>query len=213
MKKYLFLIIVLVFAINLFSKVSPSQDEKNKKFLNILDDNLVQTIKMIGAFNKMANKVPSKVKGLGRYRRFLMDVTIETGKLRNDVKTALKKDPDLRQLMIRDMILSLSPQTDIKNKQVTPDDDNYNYHFLDDMQDVLKKRLKTIRKAMIKEETGIKEKGAFTKQYFDFHTKNYVYSLLLDFIKIHTYLDKQNRQVLVDVVKSVNEVALQNSKR
>ena len=203
MKKVIILFFLFVFAINLFSKVTSKQDYRNTKFLNLLDDNLVQTIKMISAFNKIANKIPSKVKGLGRYRRFLMDITIETGKLRNDIKAALKKDPDLKQLMIRDMILSISPDTNFKNQEITSNDDNYNYHFLDDMQVILKKKLKKIRKAMLKEEENIKEKGVFSQKYFELHTKNYIYSLILDFIKIHTYLDKRNRQILVDVTKSI----------
>ncbi len=206
-KKISLFILAIFVSISLFSKVSPSQDKKNIKFLKQLDKNLVNTIKMIGTFNKVANKIPSKVKGLGHYRRFLMDMTIETGKLRTNIKTALKKkDPQLREIIIRDMIISID--NNVKPAvSVSEEEDNYNYHFLKDIKNVYDKRLVKIRKNILAEEKNIKKNAAFTKVYFNLHTKNYIYSLLLNFISIHKYLTKKNRQNLVNVIKAIEDEA------
>jgi peptide subunit release factor RF-3 len=204
-KNIIFLFLILLISWNLFAKISYKQDKKNDKFLTQLDINLVQTLKIISAFNKMANNIPSRVEGLGKYRRFLMDITIETGKLRTDIKSALKSDSELKNLLIKEMILSIKPDAKLHNKNVTAEEDNYNYHFLDDRQKVYKKNLEQIRKTLMEEERKIIKNGKFTPIYYKLHTENYMLSLLLDFMKLHTYLTKENRQILVDVINSVEK--------
>lgn len=187
----------------LSAKITPKQDENNIKFLKNLDVNFIETIKLISAYNNMANKVSSKVERLGTYRRFLMDITIETGKLRETIKSTLKTNAYTKEILIRDMIISIKSDTKFYEKRISNKRDKKNKEYLGKAIIEYLKNVENIRKNMITEEKKIIEDGKFTKKYFALHSANYLYMLLIDFIKVNNYLTPKNREYLVDIVKTV----------
>lgn len=204
MKKIFILILVITSSL-LWAKITPKQDENNVKSLKRLDDNLVETIKLISAYNSMANKVSPEVKGLGIYRRFLMNTTIETGKLRDQIKAAQKADQSTREILIRNMIISIKSDVKFYEKHISGKRDRKNKKYLNKSMIAYLTKIKDIRRDMMVEEKKIINDGKFTKKYFALHSANYFYSLLIDFMKISGYLTPKNREYLTDIVKSINQ--------
>ena len=204
MKKILFIIITLIMATLVMAKITPRQDEQNDKFLKNLDANLVETIKLLAAYNSVANKISSEVKGLGTYRRFLMDTTLETGKLRDKIKNAQKTDEYTKEIVIRDMIISIKSDTKFYKKHISKKRDKENKKYLAKKITDYIKKVNNMRRIMIGEEKNIMTDKKFSKKYFALHSANYLYNLLLDFMKVNSYLTPQNREYLTNIVKSVD---------
>ena len=203
--KKIFIIILIAITTFPMAKITPQQDENNTKFLKNLDTNLVDTIKLLAAYNNVANKISSDVKGLGTYRRFLMDTTLETGKLRDKIKNAKKTDEYTKEIVIRDMVISIKSDTKFYEKHISKKRDKENKKYLAKAIGKYLKKINEIRQSMMIEEKKIMKDEKFTKKYFALHSANYLYTLLIDFMKVNNYLTPQNREYLTNIVRSVEK--------
>ena len=80
--------------------VSEQQDADNQAFLSAVDKNLINTIRMLSAFEAGADRMDA-LKGVPEYRQFLMNNTIECSQMRNIIQQAQKDTPVMRVSRVR----------------------------------------------------------------------------------------------------------------
>jgi len=204
MKKF---IIVFAILLALFQtaagKISFKQDKNNRLFLKKLDENILSTIEMLTTFNQAANNIPNFVKGANKYKAFLMEMTIECSKIRNGIIKSEEMNRTEREFQIRKLILSIKSDEFFQIEKVSKKKDKLNREFLQFTSAKLQNALGIIRKEIMSQEKIIMKKDTISSKYFDLHSRNFLYSLLLDYLKISHLLTKENRNDLANVLRSL----------
>jgi len=204
MKKVLISIVILGILFQVaFAGVSKKQDEKNRLFLKKLDENILSTIDMLTTFNKSANNIPNFVKGVNKYKTFLMEMTIESSKIRDGIIKSEEMNKDEREFQIRELILSIKSDEEFPDEKVTKKKDKQNREYLEKVSQNLHLFLNKIRGKMMKQEKEILSKEEISDIYFAYHSRNFLYSILLDYLKINDLLSRKNRDYLANVVFSL----------
>ena len=204
MKKF---IIVFAILLALFQtaagKISFKQDRNSRLFLKKLDENILSTIEMLTTFNQAANNIPNFVKGANKYKAFLMEMTIECSKIRNGIIKSEEMNRTEREFQIRKLILSIKSDEFFQIEKVSKKKDKLNREFLQFTSAKLQNALGIIRKEIMSQEKIIMKKDTISSKYFDLHSRNFLYSLLLDYLKISHLLTKENRNDLANVLRSL----------
>jgi len=197
------IIILLVFFQIAFAGVSKKQDEKNKTFLKRLDENILSTIEILTTFNEAANHIPNFIKGANKYKTFLMEMTIECSKIRDGIIKSENMNKEEREFQIKELILSIKSDEFFQKERVTKKKDKSNREFLKSKLSELQFAVGIIRKEIMSQEKIIMKSDSISRKYFELHSRNFLYSLLLDYIKISDLLSKENRNYLAEIVRSL----------
>ncbi|MBC8384480.1 MAG: hypothetical protein H8E57_03050, partial [Candidatus Cloacimonetes bacterium] len=73
--KKLLVIVLIISTVFLIAKISKKQNINNRNFLLNLDKNILETIDLLTTFNDAANNMPNFIKGINKYKSYLMEMT------------------------------------------------------------------------------------------------------------------------------------------
>ncbi len=211
LKKLVFTILLVTIFISLNAEISKTQNNKNLKFLRELDSNLLGTIKTMDAYNKTANNIPYEVFGVENYQKFLMEMTMICMNLRNDISSSVELNSEQREIFIQEMLGSIKPDVKKVSDTITKQQDKQGIEFCKLFMRRINAHLKEIRKDIIIEEEKIIESKTFNKYYFHLHSQQFIYHLVMDFLKPSDNISKSNRAFLIRVTAEI-EYNIINSK-
>ena len=149
------------------------------------------------------NNIPNFVKGVNKYKTFLMEMTIEGSKIRDGIIKSKEMNKDEREFQIRELILSIKSDEEFPDEKVTKKIDKQNRVYLEKVSQNLHLFLNKIRGKMMKQEKEILSKEEISEIYFAYHSRNFFYSILLDYLKINDLLSRKNRDYLANVIRSL----------
>jgi len=182
--------------------ISEEQDSQNKKYLILLNDNIITTIQVLEAFNEQASEIYLIQNG-EYYNAFLMDMAMQCSNLINEIRNAELMSELEREMQIRALLATIKPDVEFTASEVDSSTEDQSY--LESVNLNLTDQIISIQKALLSEEETILEKGEVTQNYLRLHTHYFLFSLILDFIEPSEYLGKLNLNYLVRIVRSVDE--------
>ncbi|MCD6181213.1 MAG: hypothetical protein J7K89_02390 [Candidatus Cloacimonetes bacterium] len=182
--------------------VSEQQDADNQAFLSAVDKNLINTIRMLSAFEAGADRMDA-LKGVPEYRQFLMNNTIECSQMRNIIQQAQKDTPVMRVSRVREIIETLNPGITFSYDAVTAEQDEENRIFLAKFGSVLVTEIKRLTELIVQREQTFEASQSIDKEYFNLHSHHYLFSMLLNVISPSKHLSATNRGVLAQIVHGV----------
>ncbi|GEM_PF-2106061 len=182
--------------------VSEQQDAENQAFLSAVDKNLINTIRMLSAFEAGADRMDA-LKGVPEYRQFLMNNTIECSQMRNIIQQAQKDTPVMRVSRVREIIETLNPGITFSYDAVTAEQDEENRIFLAKFGSVLVTEIKRLTELIVQREQTFEASQSIDKEYFNLHSHHYLFSMLLNVISPSKHLSATNRGVLAQIVHGV----------
>jgi hypothetical protein len=173
------------------------QSNKNQIFLQKLDENLLSTLHVLEVFNHTARNMED-VEGAAIYERFLLDVTMECGKIRSSITHA---QTELNQEeAIKSIILTLRSDLNLQSNNANIHTDVANKIELERIKTDLIRRISKIRKEIVREEKQIWESKKISRNYLGYHSHHFLYSLLLNYLEASDYLSMQNRDFLKQII-------------
>ncbi len=207
MMKYVCITLILFFLCLSASaeQISKKQDKLNKNYLIELDNNLTQTINIFTVFNDTANKIPDSITGIGTYKKFLMEMTLECSNIKRNIQNSKEESNMEREIFIQTMISSLKPGVQFLPVVIDNKKDHANRELLDIFFRQIQKHLSVLRKSILKEEKGVKESGTFNKYFLDLHSRHFIYLLTCNFIEPSENLSRENRDFLLKVVRNIED--------
>lgn len=198
--------ILIVLALSLLclgaEKVSRAQDAENQVFLNALDENLINTIKMLSAFEAGADRMEA-LKGVPEYRQFLMNNTIECSQMRSIIIAADQLNASERNARVRELIETINPGMSFEYKPVSDDVDKENRLYLAQFGTVLMQEIKRLTSMIVGRERTFAATGTLDQEYFNLHSHHYLFSMVLNLISPSKHLSATNRAVLTQLVHGV----------
>lgn len=202
-KKITITILVALLFISLPAQISKTQNNMNLIYLRELNANLLETIKIMDAYNQVTRNIPYEVLGTERYQKFLMEMTMICMNLRNDISKSVDLNSEERELIIHDLISSIKPDVVDITEPVTKQQDLQGKQYSKIIIKKISDHLKEIRKEILNEEEKIMESKTFDQFYFHLHSQQFIYQLVLNFMKPSQYLSKQNRAFLIRVASEI----------
>lgn len=211
MKSYLTFFIVLLLSINCAAKIEPEQDGRNLEYLQILDQNINGTIKILTAFNDNLDKIPTDITGTNTFSQFLMELTLECSNLKKQILESNELNANEREELIKLLVSTLHPDINWFPYVINQDKDEQNKQIALIMRRRIKEHIITTQKKIFEEEKGILESKTFHKYFFSLHSQHFMYQLLMDFLEPSDKLSKDNRDYLIKVVRAVEDDMMSNS--
>ncbi len=211
LKKLVITILLVTIFISLNAEISKTQNNKNLKFLRELDSNLLETIKIMDVYNKAANNIPYEVLGVENYQKFLMEMAMICMNLRNDISSSVELNSEQREIFIQEMISSIKPDVKKVSDTITEQQDKQGIEFCKLLTQRINAHLNSLSKGIIDEEKKIIESETFNKYYFHLHSQQFIYHLVMDFLKPSANLSRLNRAFLIRVTAEI-EYNIINSK-
>jgi len=209
-KKLVILILTLLIFISVNAEINKVQNKKNIQYMNELDNNLVDAIKILDAFNKSTDKIPYDIIGIDRYQKFLMEMAMICMNLRNDITDSTQLNFEQRESFVHDMISSLKPDVETVPVNITEKQNEQGIEYCRLFTKRINSYLIKILKDIVKEEEAIMETRTFTQHYFHLHSQQFMYQLVISFLKPSDYLSKENRAFLIRVISEI-EYNISNS--
>ena len=203
LKKIVITIILATIFIGLNSEISKTQNNMNLIFLRELDSNLLETIKIMDAYNQASNNIPYEVLGTDRYQKFLMEMTMICMNLRNDISSSIELNSEQREMLIKELISSIKPDVKSVSESITKQQDLQGKRFSKLLKQKINAHLKEIRKEIIIEEEKIIESKTFDQYYFHLHSQQFIYHLIMNFLKLSEHLSRSNRAFLIRVAAEI----------
>ncbi|RLC54144.1 MAG: hypothetical protein DRH89_09830 [Candidatus Cloacimonadota bacterium] len=195
--------LVATIFISLNAEISKTQNNMNLIFLRELDSNLLETIKIMDAYNQATNNIPYEVLGTERYQKFLMEMTMICMNLRNDISSSTELNSEQREMLIKELISSIKADVKSVSESITEQQDLQGKRFSKLFKQKINAHLKEIRKEIIIEEEKIIESKTFDQYYFHLHSQQFIYQLIMDFLKPSEYLSKSNRAFLIRIAAEI----------
>jgi len=208
-------IVILLASQLLFATESMKQkDANNKEYMTRLSDNLVITIDMLSAFKDKMLEMPEDTKGINIFNDFLYEMASENSKLVQVLRESNELTAIEREQQIKVLIVAIKSDTDFEEQKVEAELDEKNKALLGQLEAILRDRVKALRKQILAREEVINEISEIDMVFLDLHSRNYLYSLLLDFMDPSTNLSAENRDILRQVVVGIQmTMAEQDQKR
>lgn len=204
LKKSLLILIILICFYNFNNaEVSKMQDINNMEYLSRLDENVVSTIKMLIGFKKMSDKLPGSIKGKNYYNSFLMNMVMECSNIREGIKNSEEMNKKQREKQISLLIKSIKSDLNFSDKSITPEIAKKDNQFLKNSKESIKRKSGLFKKMIVEEEETVMEEKTITPKYLDLHSHNFLYSLLGDYIENASLLTPKHRNMLVEIIKSI----------
>ena len=197
------LIFLATIFIGLNAEISKTHNNMNLIFLRELDTNLLETIKVMDAYNKATDNIPYDVLGIERYQKFLMEMTMICMNLRNGISNSGELNSEQREVFIQDLISSIKPDVEIISEPIDHQQDLQGLHFSKLFMQRINKHLNELGKEIIMVEGKIIESRTFDQYYFHLHSQQFIYHLLLDFLRPSESLSKANRAFLVRIAAEI----------
>ncbi len=202
--------LVATIFISLNAEISKTQNNMNLIFLRELDSNLLETIKIMDAYNQATNNIPYEVLGTEHYQKFLMEMTMICMNLRNEISSSIKMNSEQREIFIKELISSIKPDVKSVSESITKQQDLQGRQFSKLFKRKINSHLKEIRKEIIVEEEKIIKSKTFDQYYFHLHSQQFIYHLIMDFLKLSEHLSRSNRAFLIRVAAEI-EYSIVNS--
>ena len=203
LKKLVVTILLIGMLFSLNAEISKTQNNKNLKFLRELDSNLLETIKVMDAFNKASNNIQYEVLGIEHYQKFLMEMTMICMNLRNDISNSVKLNSEQREIFVQELINSIKPDVKLVSESISEKQDKQGRQLSKILKQKIKVHLKELREEIIIEENKIIESKTFDQYYFHLHSMQFIYHLVLDFFKPSDNLSRSNRALLIRVATEI----------
>ena len=204
-KIYISLIIFSICLSASAEQISRKQNDLNNKYLIELDNNLTQTINILTVFNDTANKIPDSITGLGTYKKFLMDMTLECSNLKRNIQNSKEESNMEREIFIQSLISSLKPDVQFLPVIIDNKKDDTNRKLMNVFLKRIQKHLSVLRKSILEEEKGVKESGIFNKYFLDLHSRHFIYLLTCNFIEPSGSLSRENRNFLLRIIRNMED--------
>ncbi len=189
--------------ISLTAEITKTQNNMNLIFLRELDSNLLETIKIMDAYNQATDNIPYEVLGIERYQKFLMEMTLICMNLRNDISSSIELNSEHREEFVKELISSLKPDVKLISESITKQQDLQGKRFCKLLKQKINNHLKDIRKEIIIEEEKIIESNTFDQYFFHLHSQQFIYQLVLNFLKLSDHLSWSNRAFLIRVAAEI----------
>ena len=210
LKKIVIIIFLATIFIGLSAEITKTQNNMNLIFLRELNSNLLDTIKMMDAYNKASDNVPYEVLGTEKYKKFLMEMTMICMNLRNDISSSIELNFEQREIFVQELISSIKPDVKIISESITKQQDLQGVQFGKLFMQRINSHLKDIRKEIITEEEKIMESKTFDQYYFHLHSQQFIYQLIMDFMQPFEHLSKKNRAFIIRIAAEI-EYKITNS--
>ncbi|MDP8268746.1 MAG: hypothetical protein P9L97_08470 [Candidatus Tenebribacter davisii] len=209
-KKLVILILTLLIFISVNAEINKVQNKKNIQYMNELDNNLVDTIKILDAFNKSTDNISYDIIGIERYQKFLMEMAMICMNLRNDITDSTQLNSEQRESFVHDIINLLKPDVETVPAIITEKQNEQGIEYCRLFTKRINSYLIKLLKDIVKEEEAIMETRTFTQHYFHLHSQQFMYQLVISFLKPSDYLSKENRAFLIRVISEI-EYNISNS--
>ena len=196
-----FLLATIFIGVN--AEITKTQNNMNLIFLRELDSNLLETIKIMDAYNQATDNIPYEVFGIERYQKFLMEMTMICMNLRNDISSSIELNSEQREVFVNELINSLKPDVKSISESITKQQDLQGKQFCKLLKKKINTHLKDIRKEIIIEEEKIIESKTFDQYFFHLHSQQFIYQLVLNFLKPSDHLSRSNRAFLIRVAAEI----------
>ncbi len=200
-------IVIIIFLATIFiglnAEISKTQNNMNLIFLRELDSNLLETIKIMDAYNQASNNIPYDVIGTERYQNFLMEMTMICMNLRNEISSSIELNSEKREKFIQELISSIKLDVKLITESITKQQDMQGKQFSKLFMQRINSHLKEIRKEIIAEEEKIMENKTFDQYYLHLHSQQFIYHLIIDFLKPSEHLSKSNRAFLIRIAAEI----------
>ncbi len=203
LKKIVLIIFLATIFIGLNAEISKTQNNMNLIFLRELDSNLLDTIKIMDAYNHAMNNIPYEVIGAEHYQKFLMEMTMICMNLRNEISSSIDFNSEQREEFIQELISSIKPDVKLVTESITKQQDMQGKQFSKMFIQKINSHLKEIRKEIIVEEEKIIESKTFDQYFFHLHSQQFIYQLIMDFLKPSEHLSRSNRAFLIRVAAEI----------
>ncbi|MEA2097311.1 MAG: hypothetical protein U9P73_11565 [Candidatus Cloacimonadota bacterium] len=195
--------LVATIFISLNAEISKTQNNMNLIFLRELDSNLLETIKIMDAYNQATDNIPYDILGTEGYQKFLMEMTMICMNLRNDISSSIELNSEQREMLIKELISSIKPDVKSVSESITKQQDLQGKRFSKLFKQKINAHLKEIRKEIIIEEEKIIESKTFDQYYFHLHSQQFIYHLIMNFLKLSEHLSRSNRAFLIRVTAEI----------
>jgi hypothetical protein len=203
LKKIVITILLAIIFISLNAEISKTQNNMNLIFIREVDSNLLETIKIMDAYNQATNNIPFEVLGTERYQKFLMEMTMICMNLRSEISNSIELNSEQRELFIQELISSIKPDVKRISETITKQQDMQGKQFSKLLRQKINAHLKEIRKEIIIEEEIIIEGKTFDQYYFHLHSQQFIYQLVMVFLQPSEHLSKTNRAFLLRVAAEI----------
>lgn len=202
-KKNVVTILLLVFISVLSADVSKTQNNMNLIFLRELDDNLLETIKVMDAYNQATRNISYEVLGIEKYQKYLMEMTMICMNLRSDISKSVNLNSLQREAFIYDLISSLKPDVKELTDPITKQQDLKAKRYTELIAKRVNEHLIELRKEILAEEEQIVQSKTFDQYFFHLHSQQFIYQLVLDYMRAAQHLSKENRAFLIRVASEI----------
>ena len=202
-KKIVLTFILATMFIGLTAEISKTQNNMNLTFLRELNSNLLETIKIMDAYNHAANNISYDVLGIDYYQKFLMEMTIICMNLRNEISSSIEFNSEQRELFIQELISSIKMDVEFVPESITKQQDMQGKRFSKLFIQKINSHLKDIRKEIISEEEKIMESKTFDQYFFHLHSQQFIYNLITDYLKPSEHLSRSNRAFLIRIAAEI----------
>lgn len=203
LKKLIITLLLAIIVISLNADISKTHNNMNLIFLRELDSNLLETIKIMDAYNQATNNISFEVLGTERYQEFLLEMTMICMNLRNNISSSFELNSKQRELFIQELISSIKPDVKKISESITKQQDMQGKQFSKLLRQKINAHLRDIRKEIIIEEEIIIESKTFDQYYFHLHSQQFIYQLVLNFLILSDHLSSSNRALLLRVTAEI----------
>ena len=208
MKKIVFIITLL--SISLLVAVTVQQDEKNDLYLRNLDDNIIQSLKIIEKFNDLAQRNFNTIEGIPTFTNMLMGFTMEMANIRKDITAAQISTLREKDKKIGNLIKIIDPTIEIEKNNRSREQI---IQYLGEIEKELKDKSMILRQNIIQEEKKIVHYKKLSSTYFSFHSHHFLYSLLIDYIDSARLLSDDNLVILEQTVMTIQKRLLKEAEK
>jgi hypothetical protein len=192
----------------LYSKnVSDEQNIKNEQYLVNLELNVLETIDIMVMFNDASKQLPEDtINGINIYQQFLFDMTMECSNIRNDVKLSRDMSPNEREEHIAMMFATIRPEVIYTYKEIDNSQDLKNRETINELHKRIKKYIPFLQNEIIKSDKSVIENKSISKYYMNLHSQHFMFQLLSDYIANSGKLSHNNREYLLKIALSIENV-------
>jgi hypothetical protein len=204
--------ILILFTNFLYPKnVSDEQDIKNKQYLVNLELNVLETIDIMVIFDDVSKQLPEDtINGINIYKQFLFDMIMECSNIRNDVKLSRNMSPNEREEHIAMMFATIRPEIIYKYKEIDNSQDLKNRETMNELHERIKKYISFLQNEIIKSDMSVIENKSISKYYMNIHSQHFMFQLLSDYIANSDKLSNNNREYLLKIALSIENVLVPN---
>lgn len=197
-------IVILLAAQLLFAQDDMKlKDANNKEYMANLSENLINTIDMLSAFKDKMLEMPEETEGINIFNNFLYEMATENSKLVQVLRESDELSAIEREEQIKVLIIAIKSDIDFKEQVVGKELDAKNRALLGQLEAILRDRVKELRKQILKREVVVNQTSEIDMIFLDLHSRNYLYSLMLDFMEPGSKLSAENRDILRQLVVGI----------